>query len=367
AEELRDASSPSLDAGGAWLIPGLVDTHKDGLEAEVNPRPLVGFPPSFALANFERRAVAAGVTTEFHAITFADMTRNMRSIKGAVAKANAVLESGLNRPVEHHILHRCDVWSPDGLEPIFASMARSRVRAMSLNDHTPGQGQMRNIARYKERTVLARDRNPAVDIETDIARQMEDRVRDTETVPFVHRRAREELARQPYVLLSHDDDTAEKVDEMLALGAAVAEFPVTLEAARRAREHGMWITVGAPNIARGGSVSGNQSAEELVAEELADIICADYHAPSMLYAAWKLVNRGLCEMPEAIAKLTVNPARAFGMLDRGRIAPDQRADLCLVQEDGGVPRVTAVLRGGAVVCSIGTVEAEVLAPAGTGG
>ena len=136
-------------------------------------------------------------------------------------------------------------------------------------------------------------------------------------------------------------------------GASAAEFPVTLPAARRARERGMWITVGAPNIVRGGSTSGNVSATELAAAGLADIICADYHAPSLLYAAFALVEAGVCPLPAAVAMLTATPARVFGLADRGVIAPGMRGDLCLAALDATGPEVTLVLSAGEVAYAAG--------------
>ena len=353
AETLPRDGLPVLDAGGAYLLPGLIDTHNDGLEREINPRPQVGFPGPFALANFERRSTAGGVTTTFHALYFGDVVRHGRTV-GHASECSATILAGAGRGRhDHQVLHRCDVWSPGGLDPLLDSLYRFPAPALSLNDHTPGQGQFRDVAALKRTMGLNRPGASEHDLDVEIRRRVEERREDTTTVPGILRRDHAARGERPFLIASHDDDTPEKVDLMVDVGASVAEFPVTLPAARRARERGMWITVGAPNIVRGGSTSGNVSATELAAAGLADIICADYHAPSLLYAAFALVEAGVCPLPAAVAMLTATPARVFGLADRGVIAPGMRADLCLAALDATGPEVTLVLSAGEVAYAAG--------------
>jgi alpha-D-ribose 1-methylphosphonate 5-triphosphate diphosphatase len=147
------------------------------------------------------------------------------------------------------------------------------------------------------------------------------------------------------------------------LGARVAEFPVTVDAARRQRELSMPILVGAPNIVRGGSQSGNLDARELIELGLADIICADYHVPSLLPAAFRLVDEQLMALPAAIRMLTLNAARAVGLEDRGAVEPGLLADLVLARRSSaGVPCVEQVFRHGRPVFSfLQTTPAPALA------
>lgn len=348
--QVSTQSAMVINANGALLIPGLVDTHNDGVEREVNPRPRVGFSRPFAIANYARRAVAAGVTTSFHAITFGNMVRNTRSIDEAVIITDAIRDAKDIGGVDHHVLHRCDVWSPDGLDNLFASMRRFRYQIMSLNDHTPGQGQYRNLDGLKR--LWGEYRQSGYNMGNDderLAQLMQERAADTTTLPHVWGRAAEELASEPYVLSSHDDDTPEKVDQMCAIGCTISEFPVTIDAATRARELGMRIIVGAPNIVRGGSTTGNASALDLIQANLADVICADYHSPSMLEAPFRVADLGLRSIPEAMAMVTRDAARAFGMNDRGVIRSGMRADLALIVRTDGVAEATVVMRGGELV------------------
>ncbi|GMU41192.1 MAG: hypothetical protein AMXMBFR23_20580 [Chloroflexota bacterium] len=332
-----------LDADhGMYLMPGIIDTHNDGLENEINPRPRAALPPSFALHNYERRALAAGVTTSFHAITFANMLRSERTIADAAARTEIIRAGRAGASMDHQVLHRLDVWTPEGVTPLLDSMRLCDVQAMSLNDHTPGQGQYRNLEAFKKTLEAYRADDPSFDAQAEIDRRIAERRDDTTTLTGVYDRVTQAYAEAPFVIASHDDDSPEKVDVMHSLGATVAEFPITNEAAARARELGMWITVGAPNIVRGGSTSGNSDAAELVGLGLADIICADYHSPSMLLSIFRLVDRGLATLPQAVKMVTANPAAAFGLLDRGRIEVGLSADLALVQLVDGHPVVQAV-------------------------
>jgi alpha-D-ribose 1-methylphosphonate 5-triphosphate diphosphatase len=148
-------------------------------------------------------------------------------------------------------------------------------------------------------------------------------------------------------LASHDDATLAHVDEAEADGVAISEFPTTLEAASAAHAAGLSILMGAPNVVRGKSHSGNISATDLVAAGLLDILSSDYVPFALLQAAFVLPSRvaGL-DLPRALATVTSNPARAAGFDDRGEIAPGKRADLVRVAASGPVPAVRGVWREG---------------------
>jgi alpha-D-ribose 1-methylphosphonate 5-triphosphate diphosphatase len=359
AAALRTACEHEVDARGAYLMPGLVDLHNDGLELEINPRPRTNLPLPLAFANCERRLIAAGVTTEFHAISFMDQAASARTATGAADRAAYVahLQASGRAAVDHQVLHRVDVWSPDYLDLVFESTRRLAVRYLTLNDHTPGQGQFRDLARQVERLRdYAAMRGAAEPDRAEMERKIAARAADRQTVPAVYERVRSEAAAQGIVVGSHDDDSAAKVDALRALGASVAEFPITLAAARHARARGMSIVVGAPNVVRGGSQSGNLDARELVAAGLADAICADYHAPSLLPAAFRLVREGLADLPAAARMVTLNPARAVGQADRGALAPGLRADLILVRVEGEVPHVEAAYARGRPVFQFAAQE-----------
>lgn len=339
-----------VEADGAYLMPGVVDLHNDNLEFEINPRANANLPLPFALSSMERRLAGAGVTTEFHAISFRDRPAKGRSVADAEAKAAyiAQFDDDPRHGVRHHILHRLDVRSHESLDAALPSLRRVRIPYISLDDHSPGQGQYRDVERLIQLAHQNQAARHSEAADPDWYRQrMLAAQADGETVPAFYRRVANELATLPMTIATHDDDTAEKVDQQLVLGARIAEFPVTFEAARHARRHGMAIVVGAPNVVRGGSQSGNLSAIELIASGLADVVCADYHAPCLVPAAFRLWRDGVLDLPAAIRMITLNPARAVGLHDRGAIVPGMAADLALVRLDNeGWPHVEATYVGG---------------------
>ncbi|TNF61345.1 MAG: alpha-D-ribose 1-methylphosphonate 5-triphosphate diphosphatase, partial [Rhodobacteraceae bacterium] len=153
---------------------------------------------------------------------------------------------------------------------------------------------------------------------------------------------------------SHDDDTAEKVALMQALGATISEFPVTGAAAAEAKARGLATAMGAPNALRGQSYSGNLSARAAQAAGLLDLLCSDYHPSAILPAVLELAKADPAGLAGAARLATLNPARALGLADRGAILPGMQADL-VVADDAGLGHVRATIRAGRKIYSDGSV------------
>ena len=338
-----------VDLHGALVAPGFIDLHNDGLEGEINPRPGIGLPLDFALGNFDRRAAASGITLALHAITFAGLEKKGRSLDVANERALAIRALGPDGSVvEHGVLFRADVWQPDGLDALFERAAEWTNPIVTLNDHTPGQGQYRDIGIYRSAITKWTPIDSDAEMDAYIATKIGFAAEHPELAEETFRRCAERVRTHGLILGSHDDDSPERTTFMRDLGATIAEFPVTIEAAWRARELGMTIVAGAPNIVRGGSHSGNVSAVELVDLGLCDILVADYHAPSLLLAVQRLADRGV-PLASAIAMVSANPARAIGRSDLGAIEGGKAATLTVVS----VPRfgpwqVRMVIRNGEV-------------------
>jgi len=89
--------------------------------------------------------------------------------------------------------------------------------------------------------------------------------------------------------------------------------------------------MGAPNLIRGGSHSGNIASAELARAGTLDILSSDYVASSLLIAALRLpemVTR--YDLPAAIRTVSKTPAEIVALTDRGEIATGKRADLIQV-------------------------------------
>lgn len=341
-------SGADVDGAGLLCMPGLVDVHSDGLERARRPRPGAEVPWPFAMTSYEGVMRAAGVTTVFHGASFEEPRDQLsrRSVTAAREMCRAV-DAHRHGMVEHRVLHRLDVRCPDGLTALHERLDEvadlGEVAVVSHEDHTPGQGQ------YADRSYYERYLAGTHGIDDVAARRVTDEaiaerdarlaVRDA-SVTMLAGRARAGAVR----LFGHDPVDADDVSELVARGAAVAEFPTTLAAARAAREHGMSIVAGAPNVLRGGSHSGNVAALELADAGLVDALASDYLPPGLLAAVFVLVSRGSLDLPAATALVTAGPAAAVGLDDRGRLEAGRRADLVLVEADGEWPVVRTVLR-----------------------
>jgi len=141
---------------------------------------------------------------------------------------------------------------------------------------------------------------------------------------------------------SHDDTTVEHVIEAHEAGATLSEMPCSIEAARKAKELGMMVCMGAPNYYRGGSHCGNLSAVDALEENLVDILCSDYHFPSLLAGALRMIENGR-SASEAINLVSLNPAKYLGLdAETGSIEEGKRADLAVVEPRAGYGAVSHV-------------------------
>ncbi len=345
-EENRSYSG-AIDGRGAFCLPGLVDSHCDALEREVSPRPTVSFDPEFALRSLEARFLGAGITTACHGVNFFGEGDRMRSPEMAARLVGVVAERrAAGARINHRVLFRVPVRTTDSvdraIECLPGGQPEGDVPLVSFEDHTPGQGQYRNIDMYKA-AIPAEQQAEIGDLDAEIARRMAAAramlpIREA-NLARIRDLAAAGLAR----VLAHDCVDADEVEQAWGWGAAVAEFPVTAEAARAARDRQMPVVLGAPNVLLGGSHSGNASAEEVIALGYGTGLASDYAPSTLLAAAFDLARRGVVGFPAAVALITTGPAEAVGLRDHGRLAPGCVADLVLVEQDGRWPRVVCVL------------------------
>ncbi|MEU6716381.1 alpha-D-ribose 1-methylphosphonate 5-triphosphate diphosphatase [Nonomuraea sp. NPDC046802] len=339
----------AVDLRGALLLPGIVDTHSDGLETELRPRPGAEFEVEFGVSSFEGRVRAAGITTVFHGVAFESHNRKGRTVERARRLDAALRERAASRHalVDHRILYRLDARDPEGLAALESCLTGTPVPPplVSFEDHTPGQGQYRDSAVYRRWLEGTEGISPE-----EAQRRVETLVAERDT-RIGHReialgRLAELAALGRARLLAHDPVTAAEIDVAVAGGVAVAEFPTTTEAARAARERGLRVVAGAPNILRGGSHSGNVAASELVASGLVDGLSSDYLPSAPLAAALLLAARGIVPLPRAVALVTSGPASVAGLTDRGALAEGQRGDLAVVTVERGWPTVRMTVAAG---------------------
>ncbi len=334
----------AIDGHGAMCLPGLIDTHCDALEREVFPRRTAELDVSFALRCLEGRFAAAGVTTACQGVHFGE-TYQERTIDLAVRVTGVIAQRRQEAaPLDHRILYRIGARSHAGLEEALNLLSFGQdsgdAPLMSFEDHTPGQGQYRDIEQFKA-AIGPQDLPPGEDVDSFLAKRMASAEARMPALVANRQKLSALVSEGAARVLAHDADDAEAVRFAHAWGAAVAEFPVTVEAAKQARELGMPVVMGAPNVMRRASHSGNVSAEEMVGAGFCTSLASDYLPASLLAAVFALVDRGVCPLPDAVSLVTAGAAEVVGLADRGRLEPGLRADFVLVDLDGAWPAVRA--------------------------
>lgn len=333
-----------LDLRNKTLIPGMIDLHCDALEKEVEPRPNVHFPLDFACAQADKRNAAAGVTTVFHALSFANEELGVRNNAFAASVARAVHAWNPHGLIDNRVHCRYEVTDPTAPDILLELMAAGEMHLLSVMDHSPGQGQFKDIAAFRD--YLARTYKKSED-ELDTLAQ--NKLAQAEGAMERIRRLIAAARDKGIHVASHDDDTPEKVETLHALGVGISEFPINLAAAQAARERGMSTVFGAPNILRGKSQSGAVRALDAVIAGVADCLCADYHPATLIVAVFRLPELAGISLADSVRLVSANPAKAAGLTDRGEIAVGKRADLVAVAHINGLAQASSVFSAGKLV------------------
>lgn len=338
----------AIDCGGDLVMPGLIELHTDNLERHIEPRPKVDWPHASAIIAHDAELASVGITTVYDALRVGSVVSRGKSNYGEYARALAdeiLALRDLGALRISHMLHlRAEVCSETLTDELDRFGPGDGIGIVSLMDHTPGQRQFRDVTQLRNYVCGKHGYSQA---------EFEDHVASQKALSDRLGRAHEAAAvaatrRYGAVLASHDDTTAEQVAASAAHGAHFAEFPTTAEAARACRAHGIRVMMGGPNLIRGGSHSGNVAAEDLARDGLLDIVSSDYVPSSLLSAAlmlgdlWQDTARG-------IATVTLAPAQAAGLDDRGRIEAGARADIIRVARIGRAGAVRGVWVAGARV------------------
>ncbi len=333
--------SGAIDCEGDYIAPGLIELHTDNLERHLSPRPQVNWPKRAAVLGHDRELAGSGITTVFDALRVGSEADQKRKgyVKYARETADNILDLMRQRTlkVSHYIHLRAELCTDTLVEELYEFSPNDRVGLVSLMDHTPGQRQFRDTAKLRV-YLMGKHGYDDAGVEAHI-----DRLKNMQAVYLdKHRAAAVAYAKEMgAVLASHDDTTADDVIASSGEGVTVAEFPTTLEAATACRAQDQYIVMGAPNIIRGGSHSGNVAAHDLANNGLLDILSSDYVPAALLNAAVTL-GISMNDIAAGIRKVTAVPADAAGFDDRGRIAFEKRADLVRFAVHDGLPMISSV-------------------------
>lgn len=336
----EDVPNGAMDCNGDFLSPGLIELHTDNLERHLKPRPGVRQPTQDALLAHDGELASTGITTVFDALRVGSVISDGRNAYEpyALEAAQALKSLRENRQlrIDHKVHLRAEICSETLAEELDDFREAQNVGIVSLMDHTPGQRQFRDTSQLilylKGKHGMSDD---DIDKHFSNMRALQDRNGQR------HREAAVQFANHNgAVLASHDDTTAEDVAGSKAVRCRLAEFPTTMKAAAECNNAGIAVMMGAPNLMRGKSHSGNVSAADLVTPGYLHILSSDYVPSTLLRAAVKLGTM-LDDMATGMATVTSQPARVAGLQDRGRLAVGLRADMLRF----GIERSHPIIRG----------------------
>jgi alpha-D-ribose 1-methylphosphonate 5-triphosphate diphosphatase len=332
---------------GRILAPAFVDIHGDAFERQLQPRPGVMVPVEAAMLETDRQLAANGIATAYHALTLS-WEPGLRSVETGWQVLGALDALRPRLTVENRLQLRWETFCAEA-EPLIAkALTNSDRPALAFNDHTTSMLLHPDVPLH-DRPFDQVDLYPVTPFDAPrFVGKMADQARRAHVSPseYVARltdvwQRRSEVPAQiariaalarmhGAPMLSHDDSQLETRDYYRDLGATVAEFPMHERVFLAARDAGDAIVLGAPNAMRGGSHLGSPGAAEMIARDLCDILASDYFYPAMLGAMARLHADRIAPLPALWRLVSVNPARAMGLADRGTIAPGKRADLLLL-------------------------------------
>lgn len=343
--DLDVSGLPVINAAGALVLPGIIDVHGDAFERCLMPRGGVAMNVDLALRDNDTQLLAAGITTSFLSATDSwepglRSRETLRTIVGALGRRVG------GPDVLLHVRHeRCNT---EDFDELVGWVESGAVRMLSFNDHTLGHGGDRTSSKGPV-SVTAVVRSG---VSNDELEKLQEAAADRREVGRAQERDLAAVAAVAgCVTASHDANSEEHLARDLDLGVAIAEFPTSIELAKRYQQEQIPVLLGAPNLVRGGSHLSNLAVGDALAVGVGDLLCSDYHYPSLLQAPFVASESGLRTLGEAWNLVASTPARASGLDDRGRVAEGCRADLLVVQPpraDGAPARVERAVVAGAL-------------------
>lgn len=343
-----------IDVNNKLITPGLIDVHSDFIETMVSPRKSSLVDPKLAISEAEKSLLACGITTMYHSLSlFGDDTFGNKEVRkrenvNKIINAINTIDTG-DHLIRHRMHLRLEVTNIPIIDDLKYFINNKMLDLLSFMDHTPGQGQYRNLENYKD----------AIDI-LDFApneNKFDEIVQKQINATKINYENIKEIAdlatKNSITIASHDDDSVEKIELAKNLNTIISEFPITLDVAKFAKIKGLYTLVGAPNILNGGSHSGNLCATTAIKNNAVDIICSDYYPQAMIQSVFKLHYEQNISLCEAFKYVTYNPAKALNILNKvGVIKVGNKADLLIINDEKDVLTINSVIIDGIEVMNL---------------
>jgi alpha-D-ribose 1-methylphosphonate 5-triphosphate diphosphatase len=323
--QITDTPARELDLSGYLLLPGIIDLHGDGFERHLAPRPSAPFDQTKALASAAAELAVNGITTAWFAQRWS-CEGGHRAGAAAVGLMAAMAATRPSLLPDVRLQLRLETHVVQDHPQVLEAVVRHGVDFVVFNNHLPEAQEMARNRPDRLAQWAAQTKRTGEEM-MEIVRAAE---AQSPQVPAALGAIAAEFRRLGVATGSHDDDSAETRAFYRSIGAPIAEFPTTLDAARAAHAAGEPVLMGAPNVVRGGSQTGNIAAEALIAEGLVDALMSDYYYPALAQSAFALVDRGSLRLPQAWEMISATPARIMGLSDRGHLGAGARADIAVV-------------------------------------
>ncbi|WP_040607883.1 alpha-D-ribose 1-methylphosphonate 5-triphosphate diphosphatase [Oceanicola sp. S124] len=333
---------PEVDLSGYLVLPGIVDLHGDAFERHIAPRPSAPFPIETGLRATDREAAANGVTTAWLAQSWSweggargpEFTLDLLAALALYRRDHALTDL--------RVQIRCETHTVETESRLLAAIRDHGIDYVVFNNHLEEAVQMMETRR-EDLMIWARKAGRSLPEHMQIVQEARRQARE---VPRFLCRLAEQFDALGVTYGSHDDPDGETRETFSMIGAKICEFPTARSAAALARAVGDPILMGAPNVVRGGSQSGNIAAEELIRAGLCDALVSDYYYPALHQAAFALVDRGLLPLAAAWEMISTRPAEILRLPDRGRLEPGMRADMVVINAE--TRAIEATICGGRI-------------------
>jgi len=319
------AGGPSINLAGYYVLPGIIDLHGDAFEHHVAPRPSAPFPVQLGLAGTDRDAAANGVTTAWMAQSWS-WEGGGRGPEFAEKFLQAHSDYRPQLLTDLRVQIRCETHTVDTQDRLIDAIETYGVDYVVFNNHLDEAVEMAKTQPDRVAAWAARAGRTAAE---HIA--LVEATRDLNTqVPRYLCNLAAAFDRLAVRYGSHDDPDGRTREYYSMIGAKICEFPTHRSAAALAKTWADPVIMGAPNVVRGGSQSGNIAAVSLIREGLCDALVSDYHYPTLAQSAFALADADIMDFARAWGMISTRPARIMGLGDRGVIDEGKRADLTII-------------------------------------